>query len=156
MWLEDSVWSISVLGWVSFSDSSPFNLLQSFLTVLWSITATICSAASIWHANHWDQWTIHKPNSWTRQTQQLISRSSLLLCLMCQVKKRCTCYVSYALKWSFNSFYLSHLVAFHRQGIGCPKQEKVLTCKHTTLCHHAAAMHAVLFFFIIHFSAFSL
>ncbi|KAI9431704.1 hypothetical protein H4582DRAFT_1822019 [Lactarius indigo] len=30
---------------------------------------------------------------------------------------------------------------FHRQGLGCPKQEKFLTNKHSTLRCHAAACH---------------
>jgi hypothetical protein len=47
------------------------------------------------------------------------------------------------------SLHLSYRAAFCRQGIGCPKQEKVLTCEHTTLRRHAAAMHAVRFSLLI-------
>jgi hypothetical protein len=31
----------------------------------------------------------------------------------------------------------------HSQGLGCPRQEKVLTSEHTTLRRHAAAIHLV-------------
>ena len=99
---------------------------------------------------------IHNSNGWTRQTQQQTSRSSSCPCLACQVKTSCACFASYASKWSFFSFCLAYLVSFHRQGIGCPKQEKILTCEHTTLRCHAAAMHAVCLLFLIvkpsHFS----
>ena len=47
------------------------------------------------------------------------------------------------------SFHLSYCAAFCRQGIGCLKQKKVLTCEHTILCHHAAAMHVVRFSLLI-------
>ena len=41
----------------------------------------------------------------------------------------------------FNFVY--HLIASHSQGIGCPKQEKVLINEHTTLCCHAVSVHVV-------------
>ena len=37
------------------------------------------------------------------------------------------------------------LIIFCRQGLGCPKQEKVLINQHTTLRRHAAAVHSVCF-----------
>ena len=36
-----------------------------------------------------------------------------------------------------------NLTVFGREGVGCPKQEKILTGEHTTLHHHAAAVHSV-------------
>jgi hypothetical protein len=44
---------------------------------------------------------------------------------------------------SFNCISLMNLTVFHRQGLGCPKQEKVLISEHTMLRHHTAAIHLV-------------
>ena len=36
-----------------------------------------------------------------------------------------------------------NLMVFCREGAGCPKQEKILTSKHTMLHRHAVAVHSV-------------
>ena len=60
-----------------------------------------------------------------------------MLCKLCE-------YMGY---FFLLSFY--YLTAFHSQGIGCPKQEKVLISEHTTLRRHAASVHVVRFMSII-------
>ena len=60
-----------------------------------------------------------------------------MLCKLCK-------YVGY---FFLLSFY--YLTAFHSQGIGCPKQEKILISEHITLRCHAASVHAVRFTSII-------
>lgn len=37
----------------------------------------------------------------------------------------------------------SHEFCVLRRGLGCSKQDKILTGEHTTLRHHAAAVHSV-------------
>ncbi|KAH9046116.1 hypothetical protein EDB84DRAFT_1265473 [Lactarius hengduanensis] len=62
---------------------------------------------------------------------------------MFPVKRRGACCASYARKYIFIRFgFFFHCAdTFHRQGVGCPKQEKVLTNEHSTLRRHAAAVH---------------